>query len=186
MTIAARDGYDVLQALAAASVAATFFGVLLLIVYALVQTRRLAGALERTRKRLSVDPAVESLRKTANHIESISQTLNDEVTKLSESVSRLSDRLTQASDRMEERIEEFNAFIEVVQREAEGAFVEGAATARGVRAGLGNLGHPSGSRQGGRTAQGDKAAVLQEPPASEAGADEIGAEGQGPAGGSET
>ena len=137
--IAARDGYDILQALAAASVAATFLGVLLLIAYGLLQTRRVARTLHRARQSFSADPAVESIRRTASNVESISQTLNDEVAKLSESVSSLSDRLTQASDRMEERIEEFNAFMEVVQREAEGAFVDGAATAHGVRAGLGNL-----------------------------------------------
>jgi hypothetical protein len=49
---------------------------------------------------------------------------------------------------MEERIEEFNAFMEVVQDEAEGAFVEGAARARGVRRGLDDLTSGTGARSG--------------------------------------
>ncbi len=144
VSVAARDGYDLLDALAAGSVAATFLAVLLLILYGLVQTRRMVRSLKRARREIASDPTVESIRRTANNVESISRALNQEVAKLSESVSSLSDRLSQASDRMEERIEEFNAFMEVVQGEAEGAFVEGAATARGVRAGLGNLGRKAG------------------------------------------
>ncbi len=140
VSIAARDGYDFLEAVAAGSVAAAFVAVLFLIAFGVLQTRRATRAIERARQGFSADPAVASIRRTASNVESISKALNEEVAKLSESVSRLSDRLSQASDRMEERIEEFNAFMEIVQREAEGVFVEGAATARGVRAGLGNLG----------------------------------------------
>jgi len=50
-------------------------------------------------------------------------------------VKSLTDRLQLASDRMEERIEEFNALMEVVQDEAEDIFIDTASTVRGVRAG---------------------------------------------------
>jgi len=139
VSIAARDGYDVLEALSAVSILAMFLGVFLLISYGLLQMRKGVRMLDQARQDFSADPVVESIRKTASNVESISQTLNDEVAKLSGSMSHLSDLITQASGRMEERIEEFNAFMEVVQREAEEAFVDGAATARGLRAGLGNL-----------------------------------------------
>lgn len=139
MSIAARDGYDILGALSAASVSAMFLGIFLLVSYGLLQMRKAARMLDRARQDFSADPVVESIRKTASNVESISQTLNDEVAKLSTSMSHLSDLIMQASDRMEERTEEFNGFMEVVQREAEKAFVDGAATARGLRVGLGNL-----------------------------------------------
>jgi TolA-binding protein len=139
VSIVARDGYDVLTAVAAGSVAAVLLVILILVSYAFLQARRASKALERAKGRFSADPAVAALRRTAENVESISEAVRGEVAKLTDSVSRLSDRLTQASDRMEERIEEFNALMEVVQDEAEGVFVEGAATARGVRAGLGNL-----------------------------------------------
>jgi hypothetical protein len=89
---------------------------------------------------------VESLRKTSANVEAISATLRNEVAELSRSVGHLSDRLTQASDRMEERTEDFNALMEVMQEEAEGAFVDTAATARGVRRGIGALQQDRNSR----------------------------------------
>lgn len=137
--IVARDGYDLLQALVAVSIAAALFGVLLLLAVGILQMRQAGRAVEGVRRSFVTDPGVEGLRRTVSHVESISRTLEEEVGRLSQSVSGLSDRLIQASDRMEERIEEFNALMELVQREAEGAFVEGAAVARGVRAGLTKL-----------------------------------------------
>lgn len=145
VTVAARDAVDVLFAIAAGCVAATFFAVFLLLVAVFFQLRTAGRSLESFRHKVSLDPGVESLRKTAANVEAMSDTLRSEVSRLSASFSQLSDRLTQASDRMEERIEDFNALLEVVQGEAEDAFIEGAATARGVRAGLGKLGageHP--------------------------------------------
>jgi len=43
---------------------------------------------------------------------------------------------------MEERIEEFNALMEVVQTEAEDLFLDTASTMRGVRAGARSIGSP--------------------------------------------
>ena len=158
VAIAARDGYDLLQAVAAGGVVALCLGVLLIIAYTLARTAR---AIRRARDAFSSDPAMEAIRKTAKNVESISEALHTEVAKLSESVSGLSDRLTQASDRMEERIEEFNAFMEVVQGEAEGVFVESAARARGVRTGLGNLTGSAGPRKGAKKSP-EEAAVEPE------------------------
>ncbi|MEX0936149.1 MAG: hypothetical protein WD013_04525 [Gemmatimonadota bacterium] len=140
VTVPARDTYDIVQALAAGSVAATFIGVLTLMLFTVIQVRRAAHAVNEARRQISIDPAVESLRRTASYVESISASVDREVSRMAQSVSGLSERLDQASDRMEERIEEFNALMEVVQSEAEGTFVDGASAARGVRAGIENLG----------------------------------------------
>jgi len=162
VVIAARDGYDLLQAVAAGGVVALCLGVLLIIAYTMAQVARTVRAIRRARDAFSSDPAMEAIRKTAKNVESISQALHTEVAKLSESVSGLSDRLTQASDRMEERIEEFNAFMEVVQGEAEGVFVESAARARGVRTGLGNLTGSAGPRKGAKKSPGEVAVEPEE------------------------
>lgn len=135
-----RDGFDVVVAVAAGLIGATFLAVLLTFVFLLLMTRKLVKGLESARKRIAEDPGIEHLRNTAANVEEISTALKDEVGKLRASVSLLSDRLEQASDRMEERIDEFNALMEVVQSEAEGVFVDTASTARGVRRGLGHLG----------------------------------------------
>ena len=68
-----------------------------------------------------------------DNVEFITGALRTDVQKLNASVTALTDRLHQASDRMEERIEEFNALMEVVQEEAEEIFIDTAATVRGVR-----------------------------------------------------
>jgi hypothetical protein len=137
--VPARDAVDLIFAVAAGCVAATFFAILIFLVAVLLQVRKVGKSLEALRHKVSMDPGVESLRKTAANVEAISDSLRGEVSRLSTSFSQLSDRMTQASDRMEERIEDFNALLEVVQGEAEEAFIEGAAKARGIRAGFQKL-----------------------------------------------
>jgi hypothetical protein len=139
VAIPVRDGFDVIAALTAGLIGATFLAILLTFLFVLFQVRNLARVADEARKRLASDRGVEHLRGAAANIEQISETLRDEVGKLSSSVTHLSDRLDQASYRMEERIEEFNALMEVVQAEAEDVFVDTASTARGVRRGVGRL-----------------------------------------------
>jgi methyl-accepting chemotaxis protein len=138
--VPARDGIDVVFAVAAGAIALTFFAVLFTIIAALREFARAERKLEELGERIARDPGIESLRKVTANLESVSGSVRDEAERLTASVGKLSDRLAQASDRMEERIEEFNALMEVIQSEAEGAFVDTAATARGVRKGLGEVG----------------------------------------------
>ena len=86
-----------------------------------------------------VDPLLDRGKSVAANVEFITATLRTDVEGLHQSVRALSDRLKQASDHMEHRIEEFNALMEVVQGEAEDAFIDTASTARGVRAGARQL-----------------------------------------------
>ncbi len=137
--VPSRDVVDVIMAVAAAAIAATFFAILLAIVIFLLQARRATIAIEETRNKLLADPAVEHLRRTAGHVEAISERARSESERLSDAVSQLSDRVHQASDRLEERIEDFNALLEVMQGEAEQTFVDGASRARGIRAGFDRL-----------------------------------------------
>ena len=119
--ILARDVYDLVQAVATVAIAAALLVIIILLAQTLVELRRTFRAIEGAGQSLRADPGVESLRKVAGHAESIS------------------DRLTHVSGVIEERIEDYNALMDVVQREAEGTFVDGAAVARGVRAGLDKL-----------------------------------------------
>lgn len=92
-------------------------------------------------------PVSDRARAISDNVEFITQALRTDVQRLNASVKALSDRLHQASDRMEERIEEFNALMEVVQGEAEDIFLDTAATVRGVREGARSIG--TSARQGG-------------------------------------
>ena len=84
-------------------------------------------------------PLLERSRTLAANLEYISAQVRSDVESLNGSVKALSDRLHQASDHMEDRINEFNALMEVVQGEAEGMFLDTAATVRGLRAGADQL-----------------------------------------------
>ena len=139
VTVAARDGYDIVFLIAAIAVALMAFSGFLLAVLAFLGARKAAEAVDNLKDSIAEDPAIASLRKTATNVEEISQIVRTEAETLSHSVSNLSERVDQAADRIEERIEDFNAFVEVVQEEVEESFARGAAVAKGVRAGLGRL-----------------------------------------------
>ena len=83
----------------------------------------------------SLGPVTDRARVISDNLEYITQSLRTDVEALNASVRGLSDRLELASTRMEERIEDFNALMEVVQGEAEEMFLDTAATVRGVREG---------------------------------------------------
>jgi hypothetical protein len=85
--------------------------------------------------RQNLGPVSDRARSISANVEFITQALRTDVERLNASVKSLTDRLQLASDRMEERIEEFNALMEVVQDEAEGIFLDTASTVHGVRAG---------------------------------------------------
>lgn len=106
-----------------------------------IQLRKGIRRLGKTSRELErkADPLLERGKAVGANLEFITTTLKHDVESLNGAIRSLSDRLTQASDRMEERINDFNALMEVVQGEAEGIFVETAATARGMRAGARHL-----------------------------------------------
>ncbi len=166
-TVAARDTIDWIVAAAAGSVVLLTLLLLVTVVFVFVQARQARRGLAEVSRKLSGDPAMESLRRAAENVARVSDAVRDEVERFSGSVARLSDQLERASARIEERIDEFNALLKVVQREAEQAFVEGASKARGVQAGLGALrsdpaDRGSGARQTDGSSDGGRAPLGRE------------------------
>jgi hypothetical protein len=98
--------------------------------------------------RQGLGPVSERARAISDNVEFITQALRADVERLNASVKALTARLHQASDHMEERIEEFNALMEVVQGEAEEIFIDTASTVRGVREGARSITRPAPSRRG--------------------------------------
>ena len=122
---------------------------LLLVALALVlQVKKFLTSLQQ-----HVQPVTDRARVAAENVEFISAVVREDVQTVRTSVSGLSDRLKKASDRMEERVEEFNALMDVVQDEAESVLLDTAAVVRGVRAGAQTMGEgvagatPGGSAQ---------------------------------------
>jgi uncharacterized protein YoxC len=133
-TVATGDGLAM-----AADIATIVVGIAIVVVaiagvaLARKMNRMLDGV--RTAVNQNLGPVSERARAISDNVEFISHALRTDVERLNSSVRALSNRLHQAADRMEERIEDFNALMEVVQEEAEGMFIDTAATVRGVREG---------------------------------------------------
>ena len=96
----------------------------------LAQLRKLLRSLQS-----QVQPVTDRARVAAENVEYISAVVRDDVQRVRSSVTGLSERLRDASERMEERVEEFNALMDVVQGEAESVLLDTAAVVQGVRAG---------------------------------------------------
>jgi methyl-accepting chemotaxis protein len=94
----------------------------------------------------SLAPVSDRAGRITDNVEFITQALRTDVEALNASVRSLSERLQLASDRMEDRVEEFNALMEVVQGEAEEMFLDTASTVRGVREGARTITERAASR----------------------------------------
>ena len=116
--------------------------VTILSVYVVWGVAQLRSILREVRRSLhqNLGPVSDRARSISENVQFITQAVRTDVERLNASVQALTARLHQASDRMEERIEEFNALMEVVQSEAEDIFLDTAATVRGVREGARSLG----------------------------------------------
>lgn len=139
LSVAAEVALVILGGLAAISVVA--------ILVLLIQFRRIYGQVQTQARGLSAkaDPLLERSKAVAANLEFISATVRSDVEQLNESVKALSRRLGQASEQMEERVNEFNALLDVLQGEAEDVFLDTAATVRGVRTGARELTGRGGS-----------------------------------------
>jgi len=129
---APRDAISV-----AADVAGIVVAIAVLVVVAIagvlfLRINRILGEI-RLGVRQNLGPVSDRARSISDNVEFITQVLRSDVEALNTSVRAVTDRLTLASEHMEERIEEFNALMKVVQGEAEDAFLDTAATVRGVR-----------------------------------------------------
>jgi Na+/phosphate symporter len=139
VTVPVRDVFDVIYGISAGLLALLLIFLLFLLMSVVAQLRASARALQDARTSLLQDEAVQSLRKTLAYAESIAEQLHGETSRLTDAIGGLTDRVEQLSSHTGERIEDLNALVAVVQEEIEEAFVETAARARGVRAGIDHL-----------------------------------------------
>ena len=133
--LAPPGGLQVAADISAVVLAAISALLLLAMLLLLVQLRKVLAALQR-----QMQPVADRARVAAENVEYISAVVREDVQKVHSSVAGLSDRLKDASERMEERVEEFNALMDVVQDEAESVLLDTAAAVRGVRAGARTIG----------------------------------------------
>lgn len=93
-----------------------------------------------------VHPIMRHASVIADNVNYISTSLRVDVQQVNQTIASANQRLREAVATTERRLQEFNALLAVVQREAEDVFVSTASTVRGVRAGASAFRGPNGER----------------------------------------
>jgi uncharacterized protein YoxC len=83
-----------------------------------------------------INPLMRHASGIADNVDYISTAIRVDVQQVSQTVAAVNQRLQQAVGAAEERINQLNALLDVVQEEAESAFVTTASTIRGVQTGI--------------------------------------------------
>jgi len=87
-----------------------------------------------------VTPLTRHASSIADNLDYITTSIRNDVQQVNATIASANRRLNQALALTESRLNEFNALLQVVQQEAEQAFVSTAAAVRGVRTGAASLG----------------------------------------------
>ena len=83
-----------------------------------------------------INPLMRHASAIADNVDYITTSVRVDVQQVSQTVAAVNQRLQQAVNAAEMRINELNALLDVVQEEAESAFVVTASTLRGVKTGI--------------------------------------------------
>lgn len=87
-----------------------------------------------------VNPLTHHASNIADNLDYITTSIRNDVRQVNATIASANRRLNQAIEITETRLNEFNALLQVVQQEAEQAFVSTAAVVRGVRTGAATFG----------------------------------------------
>jgi hypothetical protein len=106
----------------------------------------------------------------ADNLDYLTTSIRNDVQQVNATIASANRRLHQAVELTETRLNEFNALLQVVQQEAEQAFVSTAAAVRGVRTGAATLGGledddeepASGGNENGDDSESDEDSIEQE------------------------
>ena len=83
-----------------------------------------------------INPLMRHASAIADNVDYISTSIRVDIQQVSQTVAAVNQRLQQAASAAENRMNELNALLDVVQEEAESAFVTTASTIRGVKTGI--------------------------------------------------
>jgi uncharacterized protein YoxC len=83
-----------------------------------------------------INPLMRHASAIADNVDYITTSIRVDVQQVSQTVAAVNQRLQEAIESAEDRMKQLNALLDVVQEEAESAFVTTASTIRGVKTGL--------------------------------------------------
>ena len=82
-----------------------------------------------------INPLTRHASNIADNLDYVTTSIRNDIQQVNAAIASANRRITQATELAETRLNEFNALLQVVQQEAEQAFVSTAAAVRGVRTG---------------------------------------------------
>lgn len=137
-----RGWFETMTGVASAILSLTILGLAIVFGPAMWRLRQ---SFLRTRELLNrlyadVTPLLRHAGSIADNVNYITTSIRNDVRQVNATIALANRRLTQAAEHTEARMNEFNALLQVVQQEAEQAFVATASAVRGVRTGAAAFG----------------------------------------------
>jgi uncharacterized protein YoxC len=142
-----RTVLDTIGALASVATTLSLMVLALFAVHVLWNYRKTYTKVNNLIDRLHGDltPLLRHAASIADNVNFVTTAIRTDVQKVTDTIDIANDRVQHALLTAEQRLNEFNALLEVVQGEAEGAFVSAASTVRGVRRGAASFGARRGT-----------------------------------------
>lgn len=134
---AQRDWFEVVTGVASSVLTLTILGLAIVLGPAAWSFWRSFKKVRELLDRVYADitPLTRHAASIADNLDYITTSIRNDVQQINATIAAANRRLHQAVDATEGRLNEFNALLQVVQQEAEQAFVSTAAAVRGVRTG---------------------------------------------------
>ena len=142
-TVTERGWFETVTGIASAVMTLTLLGLAIFLgpaAWSFWRTfRRVEGMLDRVYA--DVTPLMRHASNISDNVDYITSSIRNDVQQINATIASANRRLQQAVELTENRLNEFNALLQVVQQEAEQAFVSTAAVVRGVRTGAAAFGN---------------------------------------------
>lgn len=136
-----RGWFDIVTGVASAVLSLTILGLAVVLAPAAWSFwrsfRKVRALLDRVYA--DINPLTHHASRIADNLDYITSAIRQDVQQVNATIATANARLREAVAATEERMHEFNALLDVVQQEAEQAFVSTAAAVRGVRTGAATL-----------------------------------------------
>jgi len=141
-TAAQRDWFETMTGVASGVLALTILGLTIFLAPAAWSFWRTFRKVRELLDKVYADvtPLTRHASNVADNLDYITTSIRTDVQQVNATIASANRRLHQAVELTETRLNEFNALLQVVQQEAEQAFVSTAAAVRGVRTGAATLG----------------------------------------------
>jgi len=149
--------FEEITAISTAVIGVSLVVLIVMLVVGAVRTRKAGTRLEQMVQRTLDDlrPLIERGKAISDDVSAMTKSIRGDVAAVSDTVTAANEKVRAALVATEERLAELDAFLNVVQTEAEDLFVSTASAVRGVRGGAASLRRHRGSDLASAEAEGD-------------------------------